>query len=80
MPDLRILLINQIAQLLSQVLLLIICYSTARQSEVLKGPCDDLQQIVSVQKRLYPHPWPARSLQCLLILFLKWIMASHRAL
>ena len=31
MPDLRILLINQIAQLLSQVLLLIICYSTARQ-------------------------------------------------
>ena len=50
MPCLRILLVNEIAQLLSQMLLLIICDSTAQQSDMLKGARDDLQQRVSVQK------------------------------
>ena len=50
MPYLRILLVNEISQLLSQMLLLIICDSTAQQSDVSKGACDDLQQRVSIQK------------------------------
>ena len=50
MSYLRILLVNEFAQLLSQMLLLIICDSTAQQSDILKGACDGLQQRVSVQK------------------------------